>query len=90
MKLNKKRKGCLLDAFKWANLELKTGRSILAIVFSWGVMNHNDLIEYYEFAKEMGEEKICKALKKESVNIKTYERGLLAVRPVFNTKPNWQ
>lgn len=74
MKLSKHRKSALLDAFKWANEELKTGRSILAIVFSWGVMNYNDLIEYYEFAKEMGEEKIVKALQKESTNIKTYER----------------
>lgn len=70
--MNKQRKNSLLDAFKWANSELKTGRSILAIIFSWGVTDYNSLIEYYEFAKESGEEKICKALEKESANIKTY------------------
>lgn len=71
-KINKQRKNSLLDAFKWANEELKTGRSIVAIVSSWGGTYENEIIEYYEFAKESGEEKIVKALEKESNTIKEY------------------
>ena len=71
---------------QWANIELKTGRSIRAIIHSWGASKDDEVIEYFELAKEMGEEKIVKALRKESDFIKTYERGLLAATAKDNVR----
>lgn len=70
----KKRKGKdYTEAFKWANAELETGRSIIAIVSSWGGTFEQEIIDYFEGAKEAGQSKIVEAMRKEYKTIQEYE-----------------
>lgn len=68
-----KKKKDYSECFKWANGELKTGRDICSIVFSWGGTYEEEIIAYYEAAKEAGEERIVKEMKKEFKTIKEYD-----------------
>ena len=44
--MRKRKKKDFTEAFKWANSELKTGRDIMAIVFSWGGTFPEEIIDY--------------------------------------------
>ena len=71
--MRKRKKKDFTEAFKWANAELKTGRDIMSIVFSWGGTFQEEIIDYFESAKEAGEERIVKEMRKESKTIQEYE-----------------
>ena len=76
MKNTKKKKKDFTDAFKWANAELKTGRDIMSIVFSWGGTHENEIIEYFKAACEARETKIVCAMRKNSKTIQEYEKTI--------------